>query len=270
MDFAKMDFTLQTYQKLLEAIKEANYSVQTVKSFLTNPEKKVVILRHDVDEIPNNALKMATVENKLGVQSTYYFRIVKISNDPEIIKKIISLGHEIGYHYEDFAICNGDYEQAIKSFESNLKYFREFYPVKTICMHGSSMSNYDNRDIWKKITLEDFDLLGEPYMSIDYSDVLYLTDTGRRWDGSDYSVRDFVKSSYNLRFRTTFDIMNAFKQNQLPDKVLLQSHTLWTDSKRQWYWLSYREKVRNNIKRSVLKIPLLRKLTYLLIKLYSK
>ena len=41
-------------------------------------------------------------------------------------------------------------ERAIEDFRINLEKFREIYPVKTICMHGSTLSKYDNRLLWEK------------------------------------------------------------------------------------------------------------------------
>lgn len=60
----------------------------------------------------------------------------------------------------------------------------------SICMHGSPMSPYDSRDLWKQYNYKDFGIIGKPYFDIDFSKVLYLTDTGRRWDGEKVSVRD--------------------------------------------------------------------------------
>ena len=144
------DFTLKNYSELLNALRRQGFSFQTVEQFVRGPLGKVVVLRHDVDERPRNALKMAKIEHRLGMQATYYFRILKISNDPEVIAEIVRMGHEIGYHYEDLALAAGDLETAFRRFSENLTYFRRFYPVETICMHGSPMSRYDNRLIWEK------------------------------------------------------------------------------------------------------------------------
>ncbi|MBA7531110.1 hypothetical protein ES705_23321 [subsurface metagenome] len=40
-----------------------------------------------------------------AIKGTYYFRIVTQSFNPEIIEQIAELGHEIGYHYEDFVLA---------------------------------------------------------------------------------------------------------------------------------------------------------------------
>ncbi len=41
---------------------------------------------------------------------------------------------------------------------------------------------------------EDFGIIAEPYFDVDFKEVLYLTDTGRRWDGDEVSVRDKVEN----------------------------------------------------------------------------
>lgn len=265
-----MDFTPSQYSRLMQSIRDANYEFQTMEAFIRNPLPKVVVLRHDVDERPQNAVKIARVEFEMGIKSTYYFRILKISNTPEAIKKIVDLGHEIGYHYEDYAACRGNHKKAIESFRKNLDYFRQYYPVKTVCMHGSSMSDFDNKDLWKHVTLEDFGLLGEPYLSIDYSEVLYLTDTARTWDGGKYSLRDHVDSRMKSRnFRKTEDIIKCIKAGDMPYKIILQSHTLWTDSLPEWAWLEIRELVRNRMKIAIRNSPRLKKFVFRLIKRYS-
>jgi len=84
------------------------------------------------------------------------------------------------------------FQLAICDFERNLEKLRKFYPVKTICMHGSPLSEWDNRLIWEKYNYRDFGIIGEPYFDVDFGEVFYLTDTGRRWDGDEVSVRDKV------------------------------------------------------------------------------
>jgi len=264
-----MDFTIKKYRELLAAIVDAKYSFQTMEEFISHPKSRVFVLRHDVDERPQNALNLAKVESVLKIKSTYYFRIVKISNEPPIIKEIADMGHEIGYHYEDYAACHGDLEAAIASFKNNLDYFRTYYPVNTICMHGSSMSMYDNRDMWKYHSLGDFDIIGEPYLSIDYSQVLYLT-AGRSWDGARFNIRDTGGTiSLGHTFRSTSDIITTLKNEDMPDKVVLNTHTLWTDSMTEWVWLEVRELLRNNLKLLIYKSPVLKKYAYQVIQKYS-
>ena len=236
MAFLNRDFTLEIYRHLLSTLRKADYSFQRVEDFIQKTVDRVVVLRHDVDLRNWAAIRLAKYEASIGIKSTYYFRIVQQSYSPKIIKQIVDLGHEIGYHYEDLANCNGDFEKAIHSFEMNLAKIRQFYPVKTICMHGSSGTPYDNRDLWKHYKLEDFDLICEPYVSIDYNKVLYLSDTGRRWNGFKMSLRDNVKSSYNYNFFSTKDIIKGIET--LPHQILINAHPeQWTNNLPEWLFV---------------------------------
>jgi len=261
----KSDFTTKVYKELLITLLSSGYTFQTFHFFLESPEKKkVIILRHDVDRRPENTHKMAQIEHMLDIKSSYYFRIVKESRNLEIIKKIANFGHEIGYHYEDLSLAKGDYEKAFESFQKNLEYFRQFYPVKTICMHGSPLSKWDNRLLWERYDYRDFGIIGEPYFDLDFNEVLYLTDTGRRWDGDKYIVRDKVTKKPNwdirhneipvaqriLTFHSTHNIIKAGLEGRLPDKIMLTFHPQrWHDKLFPWFKELALQNTRNVIKR---------------------
>nr|MDA3861546.1 hypothetical protein [Melioribacteraceae bacterium] len=214
-----MDFTQLIYKELLTAL-QIKYN--TFKPFRDSNHTSLIILRHDVDRLPDNALKMAELEHTLGIKGSYYFRAVPESYNLEIMHKIAELGHEIGYHYEDVDLViqkeklkiKNNYDREIlidKSYESfykNLEMFRANFDIKTICMHGSPRSKYDNKIIWGKYNYKDLGLIGEPYYDIDFNEFAYLTDTGRRWNGHKVSVRDKVDSKYNFDFKTTQDIID--------------------------------------------------------------
>lgn len=266
-----IDFTLRAYRSLVEALKKAEYQFFTFEDYCRGARaEKFVILRHDVDEIAPNALKIATIEHSLGIRATYFFRIVRQSNRPEIIKAIAALGHEIGYHYEDLSIHNGDFDKAIASFKTHLEYFRQYYPIKTVCMHGSSSSKHDNRLLWQHYNLTDYGLLGEPYISLDFSKIYYLTDTGYAWDGGKYAIRDVVENSTGLSFHTTAQIVDAINSGTFPQQLMILAHTLWTDSPTQWTMLHLREFIRNNIKYLAMRSKWLNKLYSKMVRAYWK
>ena len=252
------DFTLSFFDLFLQNLQSNSWQFFTLKKFIQSSpwSRKQCILRHDIDRLPENALKTAKLENQLGIKASFYFRMVPQSYDEDIILQIAELDHEIGYHYEDLSLCNGDCASAIKHFELNLEKFRKIYPVKTICMHGSPLSKWDNRDLWGKYNYRDFGIIAEPYFDIDFSDVLYLTDTGRRWNGSDVSVRDKVvgkgqNAFDSLKFRSTMDIINAAQNDLLPGKIMINTHPQrWDDRFIPWT----RELVWQNIKNIVKKI----------------
>lgn len=249
------DFTLTVYKKLLTSLAKADYSFHTVEAFVQTPlAGRVIVLRHDVDRLPKNALVIAKIEKSAGIKASYYFRIVKESYDENIIRQIAELGHEIGYHYEDLSLCNGDYEAAIRHFELNLEKFRKIYPVKTICMHGSPMSKWDNRDVWKKYDYRDFGIIAESYFDIDYNQVFYITDTGRMWNNASSSVRDRVESGFDITIQNTSHLIAFANQKVLPRQIMINTHPQrWTDKPLPWVKELVWQNVKNVVKRIIIR-----------------
>lgn len=250
-----MDFTLNIYKKLLEVLKENGYSFFTFEEYCESKATgKFVILRHDVDLRAGHSVATAKVEAALGIKASYYFRVVPQSNQPEKIMTIASLGHEIGYHYEDMSLFGGRADKAIQHFGSQLAYFRQFYPVKTCCMHGSPTSKYDNRAIWKSYNYRNFGIIGEPYFDVNFDEVFYLTDTGRCWDGERFSVRDKVNSAFKQSYHSTYELIEAAKAGTLPDKIMITTHPQrWTNNTAEWILEFVLQNAKNAVKRLIVK-----------------
>jgi hypothetical protein len=196
-----------------------------MEAYLESPARPVVILRHDVDRNAANAVRMARLENVLGLRATYYVRMVSGVFVPAIVRTLHHLGHEVGYHYEVLAKAHGDMAKALDLFEEELTLLRRWAPVRTVCMHGSPLSRWDNLSIWEQSQPADFGLLGEPYLDIDYSQVAYYTDTGRTWDAARTNLRDRVgqdESSFP-RVHTTDDLIALIRWAELP-ALCIQTH----------------------------------------------
>ena len=257
----KMDFTLRIYRKLLTTLQHSGYRFVTFEQYCESlPEERkeepLVILRHDVDLKEKNSLRTAQIEHELGIKASYYFRVVPQSNQPEIIRAITALGHEIGYHYEDMAIAQGDAEQAFAHFKKQLAYFRQFYPVRTICMHGAPTSKWDGRELWKHYDYRQEGIVGEPYFDVDFSQVFYLTDTGRCWDGYKVSVRDKIPqyqdqwTAKGWVYSTTQQLIRAIQKKQLPTRIMITTHPQrWTDNLLAWVKELVMQSIKNAIKR---------------------
>lgn len=229
------DFTFRSYSSLVETLRNKGYSFKNIHQYIEKPDLRSVVLRHDVDSWPRNALRMAQIEASEGIASTYYFRRSWQSFSEKVLTAIRDLGHEIGYHYEDLASFNGDYMKAIKSFERNLVYFRKYYPIKTIAMHGRPLSQWDSKDLWKEFDYRDYGIVTEPYLDIDYTQVAYLTDTGNCWDGEQFSVRDHVRSDFKISAHSTNDLIGLINRDKLPDRVLFNIHPArWNDNLAKW------------------------------------
>lgn len=244
------------------ALKDADYGFYTFQDWCVGKAKgKYVILRHDIDKKPQNALAFAKLEFELGITATYYFRTSKKILHPTIIKEIASLGHEIGYHYRDLVDESGNITKAIKSFEANLSELRSVADVRTISMDGCPWSKYDNCDLWKSFNYRDFGIIGEPYFDFlnskptSENKVYYFTDTARMWNGDKYNVRD--KASFSSSFgigdrgeeiHTTFDFIDWIKTNPFENLMITTHPQRWTDNKLEWVQELIIQNVKNKIK----------------------
>lgn len=282
------DFTVSIYQELICSLIDASFSFQVFRDFVNQPKNKVILLRHDVDARKEHSLQFAKIQHDMGIVGTYYFRMVPDSFNKEVILDIASMGHEIGYHYEDMDFAKGDVDEAYEQAKKHLAQLREVAEIKTICMHGSPRSPYDNKEVWKKYDYRELGIIAEPYFDLNFSKVLYLTDTGRRWDGEGVSIRDKVPAKrgitdYKLQitdgdgekgrlsegenystskplskeysFHSTHDIIEACKSGKLPDQIMMNFHPQrWTDNPILWTQELVWQNVKNVVKAGVLRL----------------
>ena len=144
-------------------------------------------------------------------------------------------------------------------------------------MHGSPRSKWDSRDMWKKYDYKKLGIIGEPYFDVDYSKVLYITDTGRKWNNKAVSVRDKVEvggqrtedrnqrsgvggqvEGRNLQefyhFRNTQDIIKAVENNELPEQIMFNIHPhRWHDNFVGWTKELVMQNAKNLVKRVIVK-----------------
>ena len=240
-----MDFTIEKYRNLLTALKQ-------------HKEHRI---RHDVDLKPEFSLRIAQVESEMGMKATYYFRSMHFESHAEVIKAIIALGHEAGYHYENLTTCNGDSEAAYQDFCKNLVILRKLVPVSTACAHGSPRSPWNSQEIWNQHDIHALGIVYEPMMDTDFSKTLYLTDTGRRWDGYKVSVRDKVPQyqeqweKEGLIFHHTDDVIHALNnlQHSIHHKsLLINTHSQrWMPFGAQWLREACTQNIKNIAKRII-------------------
>lgn len=103
IDYNPKEFTLSEYVRLLTLAKNKH----PFKKFTEfDPREGFILWRHDVDFSLVHALTIAEIECQNQVQSTYF---IHLHNDfynaldiesKKIIKKIVSMGHDIGLHFD--------------------------------------------------------------------------------------------------------------------------------------------------------------------------
>ena len=287
------DFTVSAYRSLLNTLKNQSSGFYGFAGVVTAGHEAFIILRHDVDRKPGNALVLARTEADSGIKASYHFRLPGDRYQEDVIREIAGLGHEIAYHYEDLSslgralpfrqrVDEETASQAYDRFRMNLASLRKLAEVAVISMHGSPLSSIDSRLLWRYFDYHEEGIICEPYFDIDVSDVLYLTDTGRRWDGERSNIRDRGYSSINeaggeeysiwktrplhgslmsmtpegmafrARFRVhgTTDLIRLAENGKLPSKVIINIHPQrWTDKLIPWIKELVNQSIKNQVKK---------------------
>jgi hypothetical protein len=106
--------------------------------------------------------------------------------------------------------------------------------------------------MWKKFNYNDYGIIGEPYFDIDYSKVLYLTDTGRSWISEETNIRDKVESQFHYEIKNTDQLIELILIKELPNQIMLNTHPQrWNDDFIKWVKELVWQNVKNQVKRLV-------------------
>ncbi len=246
------DFTLAAYETLIDCLVENVGPLHSVIDWHLNSPSRGVLVRHDVDRKPWNALAMAELEAKKGFSTTYYFRVVGSAWNKEVIQEIATLGHEIGYHYEDLTLAYGDLNLAHRLFSEHLQMFREICSVRTVTMHGSPLSKHNNIDMWKIGERSDYDVVVDAFLDVNYSGMPYFTDTGRCWGKEAVNLRDMPATALlPPPIAATEELVN-FVRTKRPAQLALSAHPeRWATRWEDWAVQLAKDFCVNSIKRTL-------------------
>lgn len=218
------DFTLDQYAALVDFLQAQVGPLCSVLKWHRSRPKRGVLVRHDVDRKPANALTMARLEAGRGMATTYYFRVVGSAWNEAVIGEVAALGHEVGYHYEDLTLAAGDLQRAHELFASHLERVRQLAPVATVTMHGSPLSRHNNLDMWKQGRPADYGLEADAFLDVDYAGMPYFTDTGRTWGGGAANLRDKpVSAAVPPPVRSSTELMDYVARTR-PARLAFSAH----------------------------------------------
>ncbi len=103
---AKFGFTLSTYSETLHAFHAEGYAVTSFQDYLRNPQQKHLVLRHAIDNSPQQAMRVARADAAAGCTSSFYLRVhaqgYNLLSLPSLlaIREMEELGHEVQLHLE--------------------------------------------------------------------------------------------------------------------------------------------------------------------------
>lgn len=185
-----MKFTYKAYRELISLLREYNYTICDYHNY-TQTDRSV-ILRHDIDLEIEKAVKMAEIEEQMGVSSTYYvlvssnfFNIFSKRNQDQL-KRICDMGHAVGLHFDEVKY-DAEETDLVQVMEEEAALLEKClgHEVKSLSMHRPS-----------KATLEaDYKVAGgrivNSYGMEFFHRHKYVSDSRRNWRED---VIDIIKS----------------------------------------------------------------------------
>jgi len=158
---------------MIERLKELGFKFSQFSDYSI---KKKVFLRHDIDIYSENVFNLATIEQKSGVSSIYFFQVdstfYNILADEVVssIIKINDMGHEIGLHINPHSAKT--VEALREKINREYNFFKDYLPlVKTVSFHKPPEFIYEDLE---------FDGFINVYGNKFFKDIRYLSDSKRR------------------------------------------------------------------------------------------
>lgn len=173
-----MKFTYDDYRRLIGLLTDNGYKFRNYHDY--RHTNKCVILRHDVDNSLEKAVKLATIEKEEKITSTFFlllntdFYNVASKRSLDYINELVGMGHEIGLHFDETAYeCD---ERELKHFisrEARILSDIIDYPVTTFSMHRPNKKVLNSNLVIPGL----INAYGHPF----FDDFKYLSDSRCRW-----------------------------------------------------------------------------------------
>tara|TARA_B100001123_G_C15342262_1_gene1035478 strand:+ start:5378 stop:6121 length:744 start_codon:yes stop_codon:yes gene_type:complete len=142
-----MIFSFKNYSNLLKKINKTKKII--LFSQYNKRKNNFLILRHDIEYFLEPALKLAEIEKKNNVKSTFFFQTTSIYNIFEnenfyLIKKIKKLGHDFGVHYDAHFLKENklDNKKSLSKMIDSIEYFFNI-KIKAISCHRPKKYYFD-------------------------------------------------------------------------------------------------------------------------------
>ena len=107
-------FSIEHYKEIIDSARDKGYLIIPVKEY--SNQKKVILLRHDIDWSLEYAYELANIEYDLGICSSYYVYLHSDTYNAlspkgmKMISAMDGMGHEIGLHYDSRYFCFDEYD----------------------------------------------------------------------------------------------------------------------------------------------------------------
>ena len=210
-----MQFTYKSYEYMLNLLKECNYYITDYNEY--ENYEKCAILRYDVDNSLYDVVKLAKIEYKNNVRSTYFillstdFYNIFSNNSRALITELVSMGHHIGLHFDEvkYDINNEDTLKKYVQKEIDIMSQELELGINVVSMHRPSKWVLEKNIV--------FDNLINTYGKEYFEDFKYVSDSRMHWRED---ITEIIKTSNYKRLHILTHAFWYGVYNELPKNIL--------------------------------------------------
>ncbi|MFB6165582.1 MAG: hypothetical protein ABEJ31_10525 [Haloarculaceae archaeon] len=171
-------FTFDWYGDFLDDLRGAGRSFADYDRPLADGD---VILRHDVDLSPRNALRIGRMEARRDVRATYFFLVSSPLYNPlhrpvrRVIEELESLGHDVGLHFSTHQYWPDEPPESalVDRVES------EWCVLDRVADDPTDAVSFHRPPEW--VFRRAFDAFESTYAERFFTDIGYYGDSNQRW-----------------------------------------------------------------------------------------
>jgi peptidoglycan/xylan/chitin deacetylase (PgdA/CDA1 family) len=208
-------FTIDGYKNLIHEMSSGGFQIKPV-SALPDRQKNCIYLRHDIDFSAVLATHIAEIENAAGLSATYFILLSGPYNpfheeSVAAIRRIKSLGHEIGLHYDqknwpqNRQAANAKLANEIQILESIAE-----TKINSIVMHQPSLGGED----YFSTEADAASWINPTYYQKTDRDLCYVSDSCRAWRD------DTLVKYFNRELLQTRMMLNTHPESWLAGKKM--------------------------------------------------
>jgi hypothetical protein len=174
------NFTLKHYEEICNIIAKSQYKICFFNN-CSSDYKNTLILRHDIDQSLEQSIKIAIIENKYNIKSTFFiwlrspFYNIFEKKYSDIIYEIINLGHQIGLHFDESVYKIDNEIDLNQHVEKEINLIKTYFDINifVVSMHRPSKWLLSNDiKLYKYINT---------YEKKFFKDFKYFSDSRRQW-----------------------------------------------------------------------------------------
>jgi peptidoglycan/xylan/chitin deacetylase (PgdA/CDA1 family) len=173
-----VEFTYDWYGEFLDELLDHGYQFQTYDQPVTDGD---VLLRHDVDWSPRNALELARMEASRDVTATYFFLVTSplynLLHKPVrlVVEELEALGHDVGLHFSTHQHFTGEPDADLLADCVQ----DERTALEQVCSDPTDAVSFHRPPEW--VFRRSYDGFTSTYERRFFEEITYRGDSNQRW-----------------------------------------------------------------------------------------